>query len=54
VYDNAGNWDWKEFPQPSPVVNISGGIYLFQNVTLPNDYTGYIGRNLIYARFNNG
>ncbi|HUS98868.1 MAG TPA: hypothetical protein VMY59_00930 [Candidatus Thermoplasmatota archaeon] len=50
-YDNAGNWDWMDIMQPSFSVNITGGIYLFQNVTLPNNYTGHIGRFFIKATF---
>ena len=53
AYDNAGNWDFVEMQWPSHPVTIVPGIFLFQNVTLPNNYTGYIGRFLIRATFYN-
>ena len=54
AYDDAGNWNWDEISPPvfSPVF-VTPGLYFFQNVTLPNNYTGYIGRFFIKATFNN-
>ena len=52
VYDNAGNWDYDCLGKPLSPVDINPGIYLFQNLTLPNNYEGYIGRFLIRATFN--
>ncbi len=55
AYDNAGNWikDVIETPtfQVQPI--IKPGFYLFRDVTLPSNYTGYIGNYLIRASFNN-
>jgi len=53
AYDNAGNWDYKEIEFPSHPLTIEPGTYLFQNVTLPNNYTGNIGRFFIRATFYN-
>jgi hypothetical protein len=57
AYDSAGNWDYAEIEQPSKLVTIPPGTYislsLFQKVTLPNDYEGYIGRFFINATFYN-
>jgi hypothetical protein len=53
VYDNAGNWDIDVIQTPTFRASIKPGFYLFQNVTLPNNYTGYIGRFFIHAIFNN-
>ena len=53
AYDNAGNWMFESIEHPSPPVTIKPGFYLFQNVTLPNNYTGFIGKSLIYATFDN-
>ena len=50
AYDNAGNWDWDIIEEPSFSAH---GIYLLQNMTLPHDYTGYIGRFFIWATFYN-
>jgi len=52
VYDKAGNYDRDGFYH-SPHITITPGIYLFESLTLPNDYDGYIGRFLISAEFNN-
>jgi len=51
VYDNAGNWDYDCLGKPLSPVDINPGIYLFQNLTLPNDYGGYVGRFFIFANF---
>jgi len=52
AYDFAGNVDCDEYLYPSPP--IEPGIYLFENLTLPNNYTGYIGRFFILASFMSG
>ena len=51
AYDNAGNMDYDCISNPCPIVSISPGIYLFKNLTLPNNYEGYIGRFFINATF---
>jgi hypothetical protein len=51
AYDNAGNKEIDEILSPSPKVIISPGIYLFKNLTLPNNYTGFIGKSFIKAIF---
>jgi hypothetical protein len=50
-FDFAGNnrCDWIE--DPCSPVSINPGIYLFENLTLPNNYKGYIGRFFISATF---
>jgi hypothetical protein len=51
-YDNAGNRDCDGLVQPTlPLDTIYPGFYLFRKFTLPNNYTGYIGRLFIYATF---
>ena len=52
AYDNAGNFACDEIQNPCHIRTISPGIHLFRSLTLPNNYTGYIGKNLIYAKFN--
>ena len=47
VYDFAGNVVWYEIQLPP----INPGIYLFKNLTFPNNYKGYIGKFLIFATF---
>ena len=51
AYDNAGNYDRGEIIDPINTISIEPGIYLFQNITYPNKYSGYIGRNFIFASF---
>jgi len=51
AYDNAGNKEIDKILSPSPKVIISPGIYLFKNLTLPNNYTGFIGKSFIKAIF---
>lgn len=51
-YDNAGNFLKDEIEQPSFRLPIKPGFYLFQNMTIPNNYTGYVGRYIIRAEFN--
>jgi hypothetical protein len=54
AYDNAGNWEKEELVTPTfrmPV--IKPGFYLFRDVTLPSNYSGYIGRYFIRASFHN-
>jgi hypothetical protein len=53
AYDNAGNREVYYIDWPTLPVTIAPGIYLFQSVTLPNDYQGHIGRFLIFATFYN-
>ena len=48
AYDKAGNWDYDCLETSSPPFP---GIYLFQNLTLPKNYEGYIGRFFIWADF---
>jgi hypothetical protein len=51
AYDKAGNVGWDEFLgelPPGPMKKL----LLFKDLTLPNNYTGYIGRFLIFATFN--
>ncbi|MFA5102555.1 MAG: hypothetical protein WC525_05335 [Candidatus Thermoplasmatota archaeon] len=54
AYDKAGNRDYAGIMDdssiPAPIVP---GIYLFQDVTLPNHYTGHVGRFFIKASFSN-
>ncbi len=47
VFDFAGNGVWYEIQLPP----INPGIYLFKNLTFPNNYKGYIGKFLIFASF---
>jgi len=54
AYDNAGNDVRQEIYTPTfraPI--IKPGFYLFRDITLPNNYTGYIGRYFIRATFYN-
>ena len=50
TYDFAGheNTTYYNFPPPFPY---ESGIYLFQDLQLPSNYFGYVGRFLIFARF---
>ena len=50
TYDIAGNMECNEtiLKRPNP---IEPGLYLFKRLTLPNNYSGYIGRLLIFAKF---
>jgi len=49
AYDNAGNNEWATLLQPTLTTPIVSGIYLFQNMTIPSNYTGYVGRFVIRA-----
>ena len=51
AYDNAGNWAAQEIVEPCSPVTMAPGIYLFESLTLPNNYKGYIGRFFIFASF---
>jgi hypothetical protein len=51
AYDKAGNWAFDEILPPCNHLAIHPGIHIFKSLTLPNNYTGYIGKNLIYAKF---
>jgi hypothetical protein len=50
AYDNACNFDCDEILDTS-TIPIKPGLYLFQNVTLPINYKGYLGRFFIFATF---
>ncbi|UCF50440.1 MAG: hypothetical protein JSU91_02870 [Thermoplasmatales archaeon] len=50
VCDQAGNMDRIEILIKRPNV-IEPGLYLFQKLTLPNNYWGYLGRFLVFAKF---
>ena len=51
AYDNAGNWDFDCIAEPCSAATIDPGFYIFKSLTLPKNYTGYIGRFLVYATF---
>jgi hypothetical protein len=51
AYDNAGNYNFDEIKSPCPKETISPGIYLFKNLTLQNNYGGFIGKFFIKALF---
>ena len=53
AYDHAGNKIKDTIEEPSFRVPIKSGLYLFQDMILPNNYTGYIGRFIIRATFYN-
>ncbi len=48
AYDKAGN---SETDDISGISYIPPGIYMFQHLTFPNNYTGYMGRFFIRATF---
>jgi hypothetical protein len=50
-YDLAGNYGYDEIMDPWTSIDISPGFYLFQNLTLPNNYIGHVGRFFISATF---
>ena len=49
AYDIACNKECRGFDQPSPPGEIDPGLYLFKDITLPNNYIGYIGKYFIWA-----
>ena len=51
AYDNAGNFDYFDIFDSHFSATIVPGLYLFQNLTLPNNYSGYIGRFFVKATF---
>ncbi len=51
AYDNAGWSDYVDIENPVRPASIKPGLYLFQNMVLPNNYTGYVGRYLVKATF---
>jgi hypothetical protein len=53
AYNNAGNNYYDCIEEPCLSVTIEPGFYLFKNLILPNNYTGYIGRYFIWATFSN-
>jgi hypothetical protein len=52
AYDIAGNYGYDEILSPWSVTIDFPGIYLFQNLTLPNNFEGHVGRFYINAVFN--
>jgi hypothetical protein len=52
AYDYAGNVKCDEILSTDMSVNINPGIYLFENVVLPDNFSGYIGSFFIFATFN--
>lgn len=50
VYDMAGNVECDEILIKKPNI-IEPGLYLFQKLILPNNYSGHIGRFFIFAEF---
>jgi hypothetical protein len=53
VYDTAGNRIKETVEMPTFHAPIKPGFYARRHITLPNNYTGFIGKNFIYAQFNN-
>jgi hypothetical protein len=51
AYDMTVNSAYESVTQPNPKTTITPGIYLFQSLTLPNNYTGKIGLFFIDAIF---
>ena len=51
AYDLAGNYKINEIMNPKISTDITPGIYLFQKLTLPNSYTGHVGRFFVSAIF---
>jgi hypothetical protein len=51
AYDNAGLSSYVDILNPTCRASIKPGLYLSQNMTLPNNYTGYVGRFLVKATF---
>ena len=51
AYDLAGNYEFDEIKNPCSSTNITPGFYLFRKLTLPNNYTGHVGRFYISATF---
>ena len=51
AYDNAGNWEYIVIPQPSFPLSSKLGLYLFKEMLLPHNYTGYIGNYFVDATF---
>ena len=53
-YDNAGNWEKKDLLTPTfhmPI--IKPGFYLTRDMTLPNNYDGFIADYFVWANFYN-
>jgi hypothetical protein len=51
AYDNAGNINFAQTENPCFKADISSGIFLFKSLTLPSNYTGYIGKFFISVIF---
>jgi hypothetical protein len=52
AYDKAGNYAKDSIEHPTNTSDIEPGIYMFQSLTFPNNYTGKIGNFFINAVFN--
>jgi maltose-binding protein MalE len=52
AYDKAGNYAKDGIAHPTTTNGIEPGIYMFQSLTFPNNYTGKIGNFFINAVFN--
>jgi len=50
AYDNAGNNDFDEIESPC-ILDLFPGIFIFERLTLPNNYEGKIGKFFINASF---
>ena len=51
AYDKAGNYAIDEIVHPCSYKTIIPGIYIFKNLSLPNDYLGRINNFFIWAEF---
>ena len=51
AYDNAGLSSYVDILNPTRPASIKPGVYLFQNMVLPNNYTGFVGKFLVKAIF---
>jgi hypothetical protein len=50
AYDTAGNREYY-WIYPCRPASVEPGVYLFKNITLPNNYTGHVGRFFVNATF---
>jgi hypothetical protein len=48
AYDKAGNYAKDQIMHPTDIVP---GIYMFKNLSFPNDYQGHISNFFIWAKF---
>ena len=51
AYDTAGNREYDQIYDPIRPASVEPGVYLFQNMTLPNNYKGHVGRFFVIASF---